>query len=107
MTPAPRSRFAALLGALAWGHLWVGALVEAGVVAALGGPLAMWWAMLAGVTEPATPSLPYPWALSVLTWLLPAPWVHQRRWRAATLVTLPAVVVPFLHFLRLYSSISP
>lgn len=101
-TPPPRRlRILGILAFLSWLQLYGGALFAIGVVVGFGGPVAMWWKMLEGDTEPTAPTLPYPWTLSLLAALLPLPWAWRRAWRWASLATIPLVAIPTWYLVKL------
>lgn len=101
--PAPRRRLRVLgvLGFLSWLHLYLGAVFGIGIVVGFGPYVAMWLRMLEGDTEPTRLDRPFPWLVAVFAVLLPLPWVRRRDWRAATIASLPVVVLPLHHLLRL------
>lgn len=110
MDPAPTPRpprLVQLLGLVAFLHLYAGGLATVAVVAGLGPPLAMLAQMMGGWTEPDTPALPFPWGVCAVACLLPLPLAWRRRWRYAALATVPMVVVPLGHLVRLYWEAGP
>lgn len=94
----------AVIEAASFLSLYVGAAAAVAVSATLGVPLGMYGQMwLAGNPEPSVPTSPYPWPATALLALLPLPLAAAGRWRYAALATVPLVVLPSWHLVRLYA----
>lgn len=100
---APMKTILAAFGFMTLTSVYASGLIGAVTVGTVGPWLAMGARMYAtGETEPREPHLAWPWVVSVIVALLPAPLAYKGRWGWATVAAVPFLLHPWWQFLRLY-----
>lgn len=95
---------ATIFGVSSLASTWLAGAFGVLVVAQVGPFLAMGARMYAGETEPRQPVVVVPWALLVVTGLIPLPLAWKRRWAWASAAALPFALVPWWMLWGLYGA---